>query len=252
MVQPDGHGHHEPPVFLTPAAPVDDRREIQIAVRQLELERIVRKPRDARGVEPIGVTLGVKAVFARLLRPLEIAQRAGIKRLIIAVVRGISEREGLGVLVEDILRRMDHVIRDQLVRLPEVAHPVVLAGVEDPGEKVEKIEIELCAALAGIRRQLRHVEARRHGDGAFAVLGKVAEHALAVIAFFVDQPVAHANRSLPVRLVVPAFLIFARSRPADRSRYPPGRASSLPGSRRKGGVRSAPPGGSRGIRRRSG
>ena len=79
VIEPDAHRHHQMPVLLAPAAPVDDRREEQIAVRQLEVQRVIGQPGDVRGVEPVRMARRVQRVFPGLRGALEILRRGAVK-----------------------------------------------------------------------------------------------------------------------------------------------------------------------------
>ena len=218
MVQPNAQRHHKPAVFLPVLAPIDDGRKIQVAVRQLDVQRVVGEPRDVRGVKPVGMVFGVQSVLPCFLCLFHIPQGILVKPVIVLTVHGVYHGAGFRVLMKDILGRMDRIIADQFVRLPEIPHPVILAGVEHLGEQIQKVEGKPGARPPGIRSQLCNVDARRHGGGALAILREVAEHALSIVGLFVNDPVVHLHYPRIFRLVRPESPGFFRQRRRTGSR----------------------------------
>ena len=91
------------------------------------MQGIIRQPGDIRSVKPVGMIYGIKSVFPCFFRFLRIPQGIVIKLVIVFTLFGIDDRTGLRILMEDVLRRIHGVITDQLIRLPEIAHPVILS-----------------------------------------------------------------------------------------------------------------------------
>ena len=68
----------------------------------------------------------IKSVLAGFLCLLNICQSIIVKRPVVRIVIGVDRRAGLSVLMENILRGVDHVIADNVFGLPEISHPVVV------------------------------------------------------------------------------------------------------------------------------
>ena len=64
--------------------------------------------------------------------------------------------------MEDVLRGIDHVVADQFIRFPKIAHPVILTGIEDLREYIQEVDIQFSACFLGERNQIRHVYPRSH------------------------------------------------------------------------------------------
>ena len=106
---------------------------------------------------------------------------------------------------------MDHIITDQLVCLREVAHPVILAGIEDLRQDIQKIDIKPCPCLFGIPDKLRDVDPRRHGGRTAAILRKVTKNALSIVCLPVNYPVVHVRHLHP--LSVEQYKVNSRLEP---------------------------------------
>ena len=93
--------------------------------------------------------------------------------------------------MEHILRRIYNVVADELIGLPQVIHFVVVSGVQSFGEQVKEIQIELRIRLLRKCDQIRNVDARGHGNRAFAVLREVTVNAFSIVFLQIDNLVIH-------------------------------------------------------------
>ena len=131
MIHANAHGHDEPAVFLPVPPPVDDGWEIQIAVRQFDIHRIIGDPGNIRSVEPVGIFPVVVYVLVIVLCFFQIAKGVFIKRFVILELYGVDGRAGLCVLVKDVMAGVYNVITDKLVRFIQIIHLIVVARIED-------------------------------------------------------------------------------------------------------------------------
>ena len=126
MVQADAHRHHQPAVFLTVFSPVDDRSKMQISVRQLNIQRIIGQPGNIRCIKPVRMVHHVQPVFPCFLCILHIVHGVPVKLFIIFIIGRINRSAGFRIFMKDILDRIYAVIADQLIRLPEISHLIVI------------------------------------------------------------------------------------------------------------------------------
>jgi hypothetical protein len=101
--------------------------------------------------------------------------------------------------MKDILRRIDLIVTDQFICLPPVSQPVIIPGIENLCQQIEKVDIELRSGFFGPLSQFCHIHPRRYGCGTFAVFRKMAKYALAIIRFLVNYAVVtHRKSSSPL------------------------------------------------------
>ena len=152
--------------------------------------------------------LHVQTIFPCLLRLFCILHCILIKNLIIFIVSRIYRCAGLRIFMKNVLCRMNSVITDQLLRLPQVTHSVIISCIQYSRKNIKKINIEFCICLFCKFNKLCYINSGCHGCRTFAVFGKMPENTTPIIFILIYYLIIHFSPCRSISMLHSFYLFM--------------------------------------------